>query len=284
VLTKKDIAIPPEFKGRTVWIKIVALRNGRLVPCSGGTRMVYDAPTPTDAGTWKPGAWTKKVKPCVCTSGYHVTTSPADWQPSGPVAFRVFWAECRGASSSPSHEDGKRKCAYEQIRLLRPVTLRDALKFGDTHVSLSHARDLLGRRLLGLAIIAGALDKIRDAVRCKKKKISRKLAQLREKLTDIATSGVYNVGDDEASALHHSWFMAECGDPAETLHILYVAQCFATKRTSVCHDKISTAGKHSILWQKILTYIDPAVLEAPRRKVRLDLKTLKVVPTSPSRT
>lgn len=113
----KPTAIPGDG-----WIKVVNVRNGALIPCSGGdTKFRYDPPR-KEKGIWVAGQWTPHEDPQICHNGYHVTRDPVAWSDAREV--RAFWAEAKESGLDGSYH----KTVFASIRLLRPVQIKDVDK------------------------------------------------------------------------------------------------------------------------------------------------------------
>lgn len=116
--------IPEEFGTKNVQFKVVGINNaGELYPCSGGNKDFRFSSPVKKNGVWIAGEWTPPEKDVVvCARGYHVTTEPCEWVRSHPA--RIYFAETTGLFNESTMNNSD-KTAFESIRLLRPVQLKD---------------------------------------------------------------------------------------------------------------------------------------------------------------
>ena len=103
-------ALSPAAPTRTA---IKVLRAGHS--WHGGTH-AWDLPTQREDGSWVPGAWTPRVTPHLCSTGYHLTRDPVQWWADAPDVI-AYLAEYDGRVD----DRGEDKFSVERCRLLRPL-------------------------------------------------------------------------------------------------------------------------------------------------------------------
>ena len=129
-------ALSPAAPTRTA---IKVLRAGQS--WHGGTH-TWSLPTQREDGTWKPGAWTPRVTPRLCSTGYHLTRDPVEWWGrDGDVV--AYLAEHDGAVD----DQGGEKISVERCRLLRPLTTAELEAHG-IYLTGEHG-EITGARLIG---------------------------------------------------------------------------------------------------------------------------------------
>jgi len=113
------LKLPPDLQHvPNLMLKVLAVNGRALLPCSGGNSQFHYSPPRKKKGVWEPGEWTPVEPVAVCSSGYHLTTRPNQWIPGGK--YKIFWAQGSGR-----HNAQVDKVAWEKVRLLRPLQLKD---------------------------------------------------------------------------------------------------------------------------------------------------------------
>ena len=180
-------ALSPAAPTRTA---IKVLRAGQS--WHGGTH-TWSLPTQREDGTWKPGAWTPRVTPRLCSTGYHLTRDPVEWWGrDGDVV--AYLAEHDGAVD----DQGGEKISVERCRLLRPLTTAELEAHG-IYLTGEHG-EITGARLIG------GDARIDSLAGCKVREMwgSSQVREMRESSQVGVMWGSSQVGEMRDSATAHA--------------------------------------------------------------------------------
>ena len=258
---------PQEFAERNVWLKVVAVRAGKLLPCSGGKKVEFDPPKLNKNGTWRAGAWTAPVRtPVACVCGYHVTRNPAAWIPNGG-RYAIYWVECRGKCST---SDRNNKRAYGSIRLLRPLAVSDLSSFAADDASFGVVNAAVDNRIIVLAFLAQALSEMR------KLSVRREYPQAYEYLLRFAKSGRVPRRSVDGPKF---WDMYQRSYYFTPDKYPYMAHCLSAcrgRRAPLFRDKLALEWVFS--WSDMKKRVHSSLLVAEAAEARIDMRTFRVVP------
>lgn len=180
------MATKKKKKATQLWFKILNTAGAAI----HGGHGTYILPKVVK-GEWVPGQWMPAVRPSICYRGYHLTRKIHSWFGSNVC---VIWvAEPRGRSQNEGDPD--RKTAFEEVRLLRPATLREILDHGGNTESV--LRNLSGHLALLRQTPAGTKSALRLREEVKRAARRTKLKEVKRTIRQQLVNAKYSLHSAE---------------------------------------------------------------------------------------